>query len=154
MARTTKLELEQINATLAEENALLRSRISDLEQVATRLAEHNDKLAAENKDLHAYIDYLEGERAAEAESKQTCATDDLLVKIEQLEGQLAARAAQELRTIEQLDHVILTQGEEIAQLKAQLTKSTQARREDVDYLSKLHAAREEAIRTGKTVRVQ
>lgn len=143
MARTTKLELEQINATLAEENALLRSRISDLEQVATRLAEHNDKLAAETKDLHAYIDYLEGERAAEAESKQTCVTDDLLVKIEQLTDSLAG----ERNTVRQ-------QLEEIENLKAQLTKSTQARREDVNYLSKLHAAREEAIRTGKTVRVQ
>lgn len=110
MSRVTKLELEQRNAALAEENALLRSRISDLQQVASRLAEHNDMLTR-NMDL---------------------ARDD------------AALAEQS-----NIKHM-----ECVARLQAQLVKATQARREDVNYLSKLHAAREEAIRTGKTVRVQ
>lgn len=101
------------------------ARVTKLE-----LEQINTALGAENALLRSHISHLEG-------------------LVEQLTDNLTG----ERNMIEYLEYTVRQQLEEIEQLKAQLVKATQARREDVDYLSKLAAAREEAIRTGRTVRV-
>lgn len=101
------------------------SRVTKLE-----LEQSNIALGAENALLRSHISHLEG-----------------------LVEQQKVKLDGEVNMIEYLEYTVRQQLKEIEQLKAQLVKATQARREDVDYLSKLHAAREEAIRTGKTVRV-
>lgn len=101
------------------------ARVTKLE-----LEQSNMALGAENALLRSHISHLEG-------------------LVEQLTDNLTG----ERNMIEYLEYTVRQQLEEIDSLKAQLGKATQARRDDVDYLSKLAAAREEAIRTGRTVRV-
>lgn len=101
------------------------SRVTKLE-----LEQSNIALGAENALLRSHVSQLEG-------------------LVEQLTDNLTG----ERNMIEYLEYTVRQQLVEIDNLKSQLAKSTQARREDVNYLSKLAAAREEAIRTGKTTRV-